>query len=586
MYCRHVSCAGEADVAELLSDWISFFDSADARRGLLMWSAVCLIFYFYHRYRLLHVERKAKRLSSQLEDADLHIHELQQEFRATFDENQLMRSFLTQSSVAKATRTVLKGYLPNPKRGFAVLLQILGDEQRVAHSRGLSDEIVESFHLPEFFINSLVDTPYVQLDEAQLQRNAVLASLPRIVRSRISQLTVAAAIVDGTVSSVFLTTELLPRNGTEDQQRELAVRVIRYLNQRLTAERDLVIQQNQLRLTSDMLQLRSVAERTSESPSSLVREYLTQLMHLLHADRLVVFLGEGNGSHAYNTIRCGKDLSAGIEPRWFEHESLLADLYRNSDELVSLTVADLHKIGICSLIGSAAVVPLLRDGRQIGNLCCTRRRMEPFAGPEKDLATWAAEDLANVMHRLTVQFNIAQQARTDALTNLANRREFDDRLSREWDIARRANRPLSLLMLDLDRFKFVNDEHGHQAGDLVLQQTAERLRKGMRRFARGDDDFLLARYGGEELAIVLPRIPVRRAREVAESLRLAVEFEAFQHGETVIRATLSVGVADLTDEMQRVEDLVAAADLALYQAKQRGRNRVVSHSPGELLKQR
>lgn len=167
----------------------------------------------------------------------------------------------------------------------------------------------------------------------------------------------------------------------------------------------------------------------------------------------------------------------------------------------------------------------------------------------------------------------------DGLTGIANRRQFDTVLSREWRRCLRAGRPLSLLMADVDFFKQYNDGYGHQAGDIGLRSVADALQAKLRRPAD-----IVARYGGEEFAAILPDTDPEGALQVAESMRLAVEQLGLPHeGSAFGVITISLGVASLVpqkaDSMPR---LVGAADWALYEAKRLGRNRVRAVDP-ELL---
>jgi diguanylate cyclase (GGDEF)-like protein len=151
----------------------------------------------------------------------------------------------------------------------------------------------------------------------------------------------------------------------------------------------------------------------------------------------------------------------------------------------------------------------------------------------------------------------------DGLTEVANRRHFDDTLALEWRRAARNGTPLSLLMLDIDFFKEFNDRNGHQAGDDILRRVAQVLRDSVHRAA----DFV-ARYGGEEFVVLLPDTAAEHAREIAESLR--------QHIEQLEIVTASVGVAtEVASRDGNPDDLVKRADKALYEAKRLGRNRVV-----------
>ncbi len=161
-----------------------------------------------------------------------------------------------------------------------------------------------------------------------------------------------------------------------------------------------------------------------------------------------------------------------------------------------------------------------------------------------------------------------KQATIDPLTRVSNRKHFNHELENEFRRARRYGRPLSLLMLDLDHFKKVNDTFGHQAGDYVLRHTAEVVRESL----RAQD--LFARYGGEEFALVLPETTLDNAVALAEKLRARVEQGRYEHDGRAIAVTLSIGVATLEPSHAEHEELVASADRQLYAAKKGGRNRV------------
>ncbi|MDM3871101.1 sensor domain-containing diguanylate cyclase [Porticoccus sp. W117] len=153
---------------------------------------------------------------------------------------------------------------------------------------------------------------------------------------------------------------------------------------------------------------------------------------------------------------------------------------------------------------------------------------------------------------------------SDELTKLYNRRAFNQELKREAAIYKRHKTPLSLLMIDLDNFKQINDKQGHQVGDEALQEMANVLQATVR---EGD---LLARYGGEEFAIILPNTAEQEAQVAAERIRSTVE-QQLPHIQSL---TISVGIATMTKDMVDTVELVKQADDALYRAKQAGRNRV------------
>lgn len=162
-----------------------------------------------------------------------------------------------------------------------------------------------------------------------------------------------------------------------------------------------------------------------------------------------------------------------------------------------------------------------------------------------------------------------EMASRDGLTELYNHRKFYSLLKDEIFRMQRFNRPVSLLMLDIDYFKRVNDTHGHQAGDVILKGISDLLVKQARAVDR------VCRYGGEEITVILPETDATVAMKIAERLRAAVERQPFDiGGGKTASITVSIGVATYPQQVNSLEALVKAADVALYAAKQGGRNRV------------
>jgi two-component system chemotaxis family response regulator WspR len=196
---------------------------------------------------------------------------------------------------------------------------------------------------------------------------------------------------------------------------------------------------------------------------------------------------------------------------------------------------------------------------------------------EAKLTRLVEERTAELRER-TAQLEVAnaaleELATVDSLTGLANRRRFDVFIQHEWQRAHRSQQPLSLLLVDADRFKLFNDRYGHLAGDDGLRQIADVLRLAAHRASD-----LAARYGGEEFAVVLANTDLAGAMTVAEGIRARVAALAIPHAdapEGVI--TVSAGVATDTKSAENgVTQLIGAADRALYEAKRGGRNRVVA----------
>ena len=156
----------------------------------------------------------------------------------------------------------------------------------------------------------------------------------------------------------------------------------------------------------------------------------------------------------------------------------------------------------------------------------------------------------------------------DGLTNVYNRRYLEQRLMEEVAYSKRYKKPLTVLLLDIDFFKNLNDTYGHQAGDSVLKEFSTLLGKALREYD------VIARYGGEEFAVILPTTPRPKGASIAERLRLSVKQKKFVHDTETISATVSIGVASLPEDGKTPDELIASADRALYLAKESGRDQI------------
>ncbi len=161
----------------------------------------------------------------------------------------------------------------------------------------------------------------------------------------------------------------------------------------------------------------------------------------------------------------------------------------------------------------------------------------------------------------------------DGLTDIFNKRKYDEEVEREFSRSRRHNRPLSLILLDIDSFKSINDEHGHLCGDFVLKQVTTLVKESIR------PEQVFARVGGDEFVVLAPETTADGALTLAEKLRDQVAGHTYVYSGTPVAVTCSFGVAELTPVMDRAEDLYAAADRALLSAKGAGRNRVTVAEP-------
>ncbi|MBK1986576.1 diguanylate cyclase [Sphaerospermopsis aphanizomenoides BCCUSP55] len=200
-----------------------------------------------------------------------------------------------------------------------------------------------------------------------------------------------------------------------------------------------------------------------------------------------------------------------------------------------------------------------------------------FAVTIRDITTRKQIELAlqQANHRLEILANL------DGLTQVANRRCFNNRLLQEWEESTQIQRPLSLIIFDIDAFKYYNDYYGHLAGDECLLQIAQAVYKFIRHLDVNRPADLVARYGGEEFAVLLPNTDLKGAVKVAVRIQEAIHNLAIPHLKSTVRdiVTVSLGITALIPNNEvKPDTLIAAADKALYDAKQQGRDRYCLHA--------
>ncbi len=272
--------------------------------------------------------------------------------------------------------------------------------------------------------------------------------------------------------------------------------------------------------------------------------------------------------------------------------STLDQIYGASYDEIGAQRAQIDKAENRFLLIIVAAVGVGLIGAVAGVLWLARSVLVPLREFEKGLSHFANDNLSyrldlhndNELGRLARDFNnmaerlmehkvrLEELSSRDGLTGLYNRREFEDRLREEVQRARRYGKPLSVMLLDIDHFKNINDRYGHQAGDEALIAVADLIRLS----ARPMD--AVCRYGGEELAVILPETDEAGAGIVAERIRAAIADSLTTTSEgNEIQMTVSIGYAAFPQDGDTGPGLVKAADQALYAAKQGGRNLVRSH---------
>ncbi|VBB05950.1 nucleotide cyclase [Lucifera butyrica] len=330
---------------------------------------------------------------------------------------------------------------------------------------------------------------------------------------------------------------------------------------------------NELKLLYDII--KNIA--TELSPVALLTKVTHQLHELFYSDCAAAFImhARDDGVHAepvfvqqFSTGEINhlqRVFSDGqVAWPWADLSYLEQDLTEDQG-LITMSVLMKRRLNILPLLSSGKLQGLIVFG-------WNNPKFEIPPGMEMILGTIAGQTAVG-LERAYLYENVQKIALTDALTKLPNRRNFDSSLTRELNRAHLHGRKLSLLILDIDYFKKVNDTWGHVAGDAVLQQMGAMIRE----FFAGTS--ICARYGGEEFTVILPETGVTAAVEVADSFRRQVAERNFViDAGTVIQVTVSIGVATIdTPAVPAItrDEMVERADQALYRAKQSGRNKVM-----------
>jgi diguanylate cyclase (GGDEF)-like protein len=213
-------------------------------------------------------------------------------------------------------------------------------------------------------------------------------------------------------------------------------------------------------------------------------------------------------------------------------------------------------------------IPIMSENEVIGVFAITSREPDAISSFHSYLLTTIADQAGMSITNAQLHNQVEMLAITDGLTGLYNHKHFQERMNDEFQRLQRIPQPLTMMLMDIDFFKKINDTYGHPAGDMVLRKLAQMLRKAL----RGID--IIARYGGEEFATVLVGAEVNGARKMAERLRTTVMNTSFPIDQGSINITLSIGLAAFPHDAGTKEEIISRADQALYYAKENGRNRV------------
>ena len=521
-------------------------------------------------------------------------------------ENQLLNEIVQRDAASASAEALLRRLVPQPSLNFAALIDVSQTPSKVIALRGLPDSTGESLAVPPQIIERLRVEPWLALrrvaDDSDLASNLVAVGNLRLgIDSREGEAPAAPRSVEAFLDSaapqerrppvcdawlvgmrdgselvaVLITSSLWPAAVSRDEQLELLSRVGRSLARILVRDRERTRHDDELQASRNMLTLRTIADRATDRPLEMLGRFATRLRETVAMDRASIFLlSRRTDDVSEPVVSSGLPVPSFVEPTWKRHESKLAWYSMTHLRGSVVDASRLRTLGIDTLVGSAAAWPLIHEQRLLGAIVLTRPSNDSIADSQSRLVEWSADLLADTLRRVFDDAVIRRQARHDGLTDLTNRRTFDTLLAGEVDRVRLGlSSECSLLLADLDRFKSINDTHGHPAGDEVLRVVAQLLREHVGRMRSGERS-VLARYGGEELAVLLPGVGLAGAMRLAEEIRLAVEQRAIPFQNKSLGVTISIGAASCPRHAMTPADLISATDQALYRAKSEGRNRV------------
>lgn len=330
-------------------------------------------------------------------------------------------------------------------------------------------------------------------------------------------------------------------------------------------------------IVKEMLEIRSLLDIEFQSPQELMQSFLHKLTTLTGYSFASLYLCDESGlvQGAYSHFASGGKLGANEnQAQWQAAEKIfIQSVSSQLDESLILTSETLHEREEEIPFRCGMIMPVKQDGTLVGVLMLTHTDETLPSDEGAQLVEWASQFLMKTLNREVTRIESIDQARRDGLTQLANRRAFDEELNRFVERARLSPEACSLIMVDLDHFKAINDKYGHQAGDEVLLGVAN-VMKLLTQNLRVSDYALAARYGGEEFALILPNVGLQGALRIGEQLRQKIADLEFTFNHQKLNITASLGVAATSMHGNNAGELLRAADDALYIAKNTGRNKV------------
>jgi len=561
-------------IATLFDTLFQFCDQAVSGGYLVAVMLICALQYMFYLYSTNRSRELKDRLCRQIDDVQKDLRSVSRDRTLTSLENQILREFTGELDLDRTLEQLIIR-LVDGGDGFAAYVPLALADNSIRHSRGLSEQSRTALVVDGELLKRVASEGVAAFRRSDLAGTRLCESLSPADRQRFDRLFIAGIGDAESLAGVIVTTSLIPPGIPLEEQVELVRRLMRSLSGIVRRSTELEVRDQQLQSINEIMELRAVTDQKHASPLDMVEAFVDRLREMTGAERAVLFLITPDGRGSYKPLcRCGDPLPAGIVRRHAEFEAILAETAISRKAPETLYESELARMGVNSLIGAAIIAPVISPNGIAGALCLTRQTKEPFENVRPQLLAWSARYLSETLLKVLHQAVSEWHARHDPLTDLSNRRTFDNELSAALRHVSSQGGQCALLMVDIDRFKGVNDRYGHLVGDEVLRCVSRLLKETVSRLATRTSG-LAARFGGEEFAILLPGIAANDAAWVAETIRSSVEVLPIHSQQGQICVTVSIGVALAPEHGRASEELIAAADAALYQAKDTGRNQVI-----------
>lgn len=495
----------------------------------------------------------------------------------------LTRRFLGAHDLSGRLQVLLESLVIAPQHGLAGIFRLVGHEPRLEQAIGLQPESIRKFNINARLVRETISHGSLAVSGSDISLMRGVEGLSTFERSRLTKLYCLRLGNIRNPWGVLISSELPAIQPDDAASLKGWEHLTSILGEELALQESIDQQGHELAHTREMLELRSLADQQFRSPSHLLQAFLRRLAEMTDFEQATLILSEDKQEMCdVLLLRGGGPMARELMAGWELAENQLLAAASGAPSSAIWTESDLKRLGVSGPFALAIMLPLRHHDWMIGQLCLTRRSAGPIQESHRKLIQWGTNFLVGLVARTVDRAAIELQAKRDGLTHLANRHTFDLELDRAIDHANRVSDGLSLILLDLDHFKAVNDTHGHLGGDAVLKAVARIVERSVHSTRDGDQP-LVARYGGEEMAVLLPGVGEGGARRIAESIREAVWRTPFPFEEIEFHLTLSAGVSTRSEAVSNSRQLISGADTALYRAKANGRNRVEVAEVGEGL---